>query len=155
MPCYGLPLAVFIGSEPDGVGFFSGGLELRHQLFFLVGHLVVGREPGVDVDAEVFFAEVANVSVARHDLEVRTEEFFDGLCLGGRFDYDEIFHLAERGGVVEECEREQKRLPGCESAGSAAMELRGLKTARKITTFFSLTRKGADKKKKKGGECEL
>ncbi len=93
MPCYGLPFAVFIGSEPYGLRALCRRLQLAHQIFLLGGNLIVRSEIGIDVDAEVLLPQVADMTVARHDFEVRAQEFLDGFRLCGRLDYDQVFHL--------------------------------------------------------------
>ena len=40
-----------------------------------------------------FFAEVTDMTVARHDLIVLAEEFLNGLGFGRRLYYDEVFNI--------------------------------------------------------------
>ncbi len=91
VPCDSLSLAVLIGSEPYGLSVRGSLFEFGDKLFFVVGDLVDRLEPVVDIDAETFFLKVTDMAVARHDLIVFAEEFFDCFCFCGRFDYYEIF----------------------------------------------------------------
>ncbi len=83
VPGNGLPLAVLIGSQPDGLGLLGAFLQLGHEGLLVVGNLVDGREAVVDIDAEILLFQIADMSVARHHLEVRPEEFPDGLRFCG------------------------------------------------------------------------
>ena len=81
VPGDGLSLAVLIGGEPDGL-VFSQACELVHHLAFVGRYFVNGAETLGDVDAEVFFREVADMAETRFDDEIPAEEFLDGLGLG-------------------------------------------------------------------------
>ena len=87
VPCDGLSFAVFIGCEPYGFRLREFG-EFIDDLLLVSRNLVDGLEPFVDVDSEVFFREVADVSETRFDDIIRAEELFDGLGLGRGLDDD-------------------------------------------------------------------
>ena len=80
VPCNGLSLAVFIGSQPYCVGLGGGTFELGDKLGLVFGYFVNRVETVVDIDAEIFLFQIAYVAVARHDTIIGAEEFFD--CLG-------------------------------------------------------------------------
>ena len=94
MPCYSLSLAVLIGSEPHGFGFRCRLAQLCHELGLIVRDLIYGAEVVVDIYAETFLFQVANVAVARHDAIIVTEEFLYSLGLGRRLDDDKVFRRA-------------------------------------------------------------
>ena len=85
VPCDGFSFAVFIGGEPYGFGFGEFG-EFVDDLFLVGGDFVDGFEALFDIDAEILFCEVADVSEARFDDVVLAEELFDGLGLGRGLD---------------------------------------------------------------------
>ena len=101
VPGDGLALAVLIGGEVDLARVLQRRLELADVLLRSVGHDVDGLEVVVDVDPEPpdlrvghrlrgllrAPGKIADVPVARlHRDAVATEEAFDGLRLGRRFD---------------------------------------------------------------------
>lgn len=83
VPGDSLPLAVLIGSEPYGLRLLCALLQLRHECLLVVGNLIDRLEAVVDIDAEILLFQIADMSVARHHLEVRPEEFPDGLRFCG------------------------------------------------------------------------
>ena len=83
MPRYGLSLAVFIGRQPHLLGLLGLLPQLRDEFFLLVWYLVFRLQRRV-VDAQLLFLQVAYVAVARHHLEVLSQELLYGLGLGRR-----------------------------------------------------------------------
>ena len=82
VPCDGFSFAVFIGRQPDGFRFGQLGQFVDHLL--LVARDFVDRfESFRDIDAEVLFRKVPDMTEARFDDEVLAEKFLDGLGLGG------------------------------------------------------------------------
>ncbi len=66
VPCYGLTLAVLIGREPYGLRTLCSLFQIGYQ-GLLVGRDFIHRlEVRVDAYADVFFAQVTDVSEARH-----------------------------------------------------------------------------------------
>lgn len=80
VPRYGLSLAVLIGSQPHGLRLLGILFKIGHKRFLVGRYLIFGFEILVDVNAEILLLEVADMSVARHHLEVGSEIFSD--CLG-------------------------------------------------------------------------
>ena len=62
MPGYGFSLAVFIGSEPDGVGLVGQTLQVGHHPFLVVGHHVLRSKTVVQVYAEGLFLKIPDMS---------------------------------------------------------------------------------------------
>ncbi len=94
VPGDSFPFAVLIGSEPYGLGLAGVFAEFGHKGFLVVGNFVDGLETVAfsrDVDAEIFFGQVANVAVARLHKEVGPEKFSDGLGFGRRLYDNKIF----------------------------------------------------------------
>ena len=88
MPGDGFSFAVFIGSQPDGLGL-AGGLGQFADQFLLVGRKFVQRlESMIYIYAESFLAQVPDMTEARHHFVVLSQEAFDSLGFGGRFDND-------------------------------------------------------------------
>jgi len=87
MPRYGLSLAVLIACQIHHAGVLGGGLQLSYQFLLVVRNLVDRREAVLYIEAHAPFLQVAYVSFARHNLEVRSKESADGLRLVRRL-YD-------------------------------------------------------------------
>ena len=85
VPCDGFSFAVFIGGQPDGL-LFGQFVEFVDNLLLVGGDFVDGFEALFDIDAEVLFRQIADVSEARFDDEVLPEEFLDGLGFGRGLD---------------------------------------------------------------------
>ncbi len=83
MPGYGLSLPVLIGSQPNLVGFLRFVLQLGHEFLLVGGYHVLRGVIVLEVYTEIFRLQVADMTVARHNLVVRSEELLDGFCLGG------------------------------------------------------------------------
>ena len=82
VPRNGLSLAVLIGSEPNRFGVFGGFLQVGDK-FFLVGRNLVFRFVlMLNVDAEAFFGQIADVSVTRSDHIIFAQKLLDSLGLG-------------------------------------------------------------------------
>ena len=62
MPGDGFSLAVFIGSEPDGVGLVGQTLQVRHHPLLVVGHHVLRSKTMVQVYAEGLFLKIPDMS---------------------------------------------------------------------------------------------
>ena len=92
MPCYSLPLAVLIGSEPDHFGLPGVFLQFGHKRLLVIRYLILRFEPFVLVKGEIFLPQVADMAVARHHREVGAEKFSDSLRLVGRLYYDEVLN---------------------------------------------------------------
>src|SRR5581483_3038652 len=89
MPADGLPLAVGVGGDVNGVGFLCRRLQLADDLLFSREHFVGGLE-GFLVDAQLALGKIADVSHRRLDDVVLPDELVDRLRFCGRFDDDEI-----------------------------------------------------------------
>ena len=72
MPCYGLPLTVFIGCQPHGVGLGDRCFQLRHKFLFVVRNFVQRLETVGDVDAHLVFHQVAHVPETRFHCIIAT-----------------------------------------------------------------------------------
>ena len=92
MPGNGLTLAVLIGSEPHHLCVVGGFLEVAHKLLLIGRHFIFRLERIVHINAEILFAQVANMTVARHYFIVFTKKFLYCLSLGRRFDNHQIFN---------------------------------------------------------------
>ena len=90
VPRDGFSFAVFIACEPDGVGLLGGCAQGADEFGLLGGYFVLGLEV-LEIDAEVVFLQVADVSVTGQHFVVLAEEPLECLCLGGRLDDDEVF----------------------------------------------------------------
>ena len=85
VPGDGFSFAVFIGGEPDGL-LLREARELVDDLLLVGRHLVDGAEALGDVDAEVLFRQIADMSETRLDDVVLAEELFDGFRFCRRLD---------------------------------------------------------------------
>ena len=86
VPCYGFTFAVLIGSQPHHFGLLSLLLQCLHQVAFVRRNLVDWSEAVVDVDAEILFVEIADVTFARHHFIVVAKKLAYVLYLRWRFD---------------------------------------------------------------------
>ena len=87
VPGNGLSLAVFIGSQPDGVGLVGKLLEFVHDVLLLRGYDVFRLEMVGDVYAEALFLQVTDVPEAGFDHKPVSEILLNCFRLCGRLDY--------------------------------------------------------------------
>ena len=87
MPGNGFSLAVFIGSEPDGVRLGGKTLEFGYGFLLVRRNNILGSEAVVEVNAELLFLKVAYMSLRRHDFVVASEELLYCLRLVRGLDY--------------------------------------------------------------------
>ena len=85
VPGDGFSFTVLIGCEPYFLGFVCLGLQIGNK-FCLFFRNFVFRFKCLVVDAQLFLFQITDMSVTRHDLEVLSQEFLDGLRLGRRLD---------------------------------------------------------------------
>ena len=85
VPCDGFSFAVFIGRQPYGLALGQLG-QFVHHFLLVARDFIDGLELVVDIDAQVFFRQVADVSETRLDDIVLAEELLDGFGLGGGLD---------------------------------------------------------------------
>ena len=85
VPCDGFSFAVFIGRQPYGLALGQLG-QFVHHFLLVARDFIDGPELVVDIDAQVFFRQVADVSETRLDDIVLAEELLDGFGLGGGLD---------------------------------------------------------------------
>ena len=78
VPRDGFSLAVLIGCQPYLLGFLGLRTQVCHQLGLLFRNFIF-RFERLLVDAQLFLLQVADMAIARHHLEVRTEELLN--CL--------------------------------------------------------------------------
>ena len=89
-----LPLAVEVGGEPHLLGAARLVGELVELLAALLQRLVARGEVVLDVDPQRALREVADMAVGGQHGVAGAQVPFDGLCLGGRFDDDEVARQA-------------------------------------------------------------
>ena len=89
VPRDGFSLAVFIGCEPDLLCLLCVVLQFLDEFLFLLRYLVF-RFERTGVDTHLLLFQVADVTVARHDLIVTAQEFLNGFRLGRRLYYHQI-----------------------------------------------------------------
>lgn len=77
VPCDGFSFAVFIGRQPYGLALGKFG-QFVHHFLLVARDFIDGLELVVDIDAQVFFRQVADVSETRLDDIVLAEELLDG-----------------------------------------------------------------------------
>ncbi len=70
MPCYGFSFAVFIRCQPHGLCLLGGAAQFAYEILLVFRNFVDGFKPFVDIDAETMLLQVADMSVAGHDLIV-------------------------------------------------------------------------------------
>ncbi len=93
MPRNGFPLPVLVRSQPYRIGLFSSRLQFGHHLLLIGRNLVDRCEVVFNIDAKIFFLQVADMPVAGHDMKILSKKFFNGLCLRGRLDDNQVlFH---------------------------------------------------------------
>ena len=83
MPRDGLSLPVLIGSQPNLLGFLGFVLQFGHEFLLIRGNHVFRGIIVFEVYTEIFRFQVADMTIARHNLIVLSEELLDGFCLGG------------------------------------------------------------------------
>ena len=96
MPGYGFSLAVFIGCQPNLLGFLCILFQFADKFLLVFWNFIFWNE-SVIVDTQFSFLQVPDMAIARHHLEVATQEFLNRLRLCGRLYYNEIFlHILSR-----------------------------------------------------------
>ena len=102
MPCDGLPLAILIGCEIEGIGLFQCAFQFGDGLLLITVHDVVRLEAVFHIDAELAelglvggrhlagLCKVANVAHRCHDRIVGAEISSDFPGLGGRLHNNEL-----------------------------------------------------------------
>ena len=83
MPGDGFSLTVFIGCQPDLLGLTGFFTKVCHQLYLLFGNFIF-RFERLLIDTQLFLLQVADVAIARHHLEIRSEELLNRLRLSRR-----------------------------------------------------------------------
>ena len=81
-----LSLAVFIGSQPDGLCCGCGVFQLGYDLLLVGGDDIIRPEAGVGIDGKLVGGQVADVAETGFDGIILAQELLDGLRLGGRLD---------------------------------------------------------------------
>jgi len=100
MPGDRLALAIRVGGEEQLVGAAHRLGDRLHVLLGPAVDLPRHRKIGVGQDGSVLRRQVADMAVAGDDLVVAPEIFVDGLCLGRRFDDDDVHaHIQKRAGL--------------------------------------------------------
>ena len=89
-----LPLAIGVGRDENLAGILRRGLQLGDGLFLPRNRNELGLE--TDVDAELLFREVHDVTDRRPNAETAPEVLADGLRLRRRFDDDERCRTSRR-----------------------------------------------------------
>ena len=93
MPGDGFSLAVFIGCEPYFLCLLRVRLQFADESLLVIGDFVF-RLKGMVINAEFFLLQVPDMTVARHDFIVITQEFLYRLRLGGRlYNYEVLLHI--------------------------------------------------------------
>ena len=90
MPGDGLPLAVRVGGQIDGIGLGRGAAQLTDHVFLVVDDLVLGSKIVGFVHAQTAGRQVAHMAHAGLHHVLRSQKFFDGLHLGRRFHDDQL-----------------------------------------------------------------
>ncbi len=85
---HGLPFAVGIGGQIDGIGRLRQFLQPGDDLLLAGNNHVLGGEIVVEIDAERLLGQVFDVPKRSFNHITRAEIFLDRLRLGGRFDND-------------------------------------------------------------------
>ena len=89
MPGDGLPLAVRVGCEVDGVGFLDRLGDGVDVLGVALDEFVLHGERVVGVHGALLGHQIAHVAVGGEHFEVLAKVFFQRFRLGGRFDDQE------------------------------------------------------------------
>jgi hypothetical protein len=105
VPADGLPLAVGVGGQVDGLRLLGGGAQVVEDLALggqdrvLDGESPLGVDAADDVGGVLrplgVFGQVPDMAHGGHDPEVAAQVLVDGLRLGGRLDDDEV--LGQKG----------------------------------------------------------
>ncbi len=90
MPGYCFSFTVLIGSEPHLFGRLGFGFQFAHQLLLVDRYHVLRSIVVFEVNTKLFRLQIADVTVARHNLIIFSEELFNGFCLSGRLHYYQI-----------------------------------------------------------------
>ena len=81
-----LSLAVFIGSQPDGLCGCRSVFKLGNDLLFVGGDNILRCEAGFGIYGKLVGGQVADVAETGFDGIILAQELLDGFCLGGRLD---------------------------------------------------------------------
>ena len=81
-----LALAIRVGREIDGLGGFGGSAKFPDYLFLGRYDAIVRGEIIIDIDPQLVFGQVFDVSDGSLDVETLAKIFPDGLGFRGRFD---------------------------------------------------------------------
>ena len=90
MPGDGLPFAVWVGGQIDGVGLGCGAAQLADHVLLIVDDLVLGGKIVGFVHAQTAGRQVAHMAHAGLHHVLRSQKFLDGLHLGRRFHDDQL-----------------------------------------------------------------
>ena len=82
-----LSFAVFIGREPYGLGLFGQRRKLLDDFAFVARNFIDRLVVLVQIDAEILFREIPDMSEARLYDKVFAQELLDGLGFGRGLDY--------------------------------------------------------------------
>ena len=83
VPGYSLSLTVLIGSEPYLFGRLGFGFQFADQLLLVGRYHVLRSIVVLDVNTKLFRLQIADMTIARHNLIIFSEELFNGFCLSG------------------------------------------------------------------------
>ena len=90
MPTDRLTLAIRVGREDQSVGALRGVLDFFHPLGLVGIQQPLHRKAVVGIDRPVLGRQIADVAIAGQHLEIASQIFLDRLCLGGRFDNNQL-----------------------------------------------------------------
>ena len=93
-----LAFAVRVGCENQPVGRFDGIGDVLQPLLGACIHLPDHLEVVIGVDRPVLGRQVADMTIARQDLEIPAQILVDRLRLGGRLDNNNAFRFGHRSG---------------------------------------------------------
>jgi hypothetical protein len=85
-----LALAVRVSREIQRFRLAEGARDRREVALVLLEHLVLHRVVLVRVDRAFLGHQIAHMAVGGEHVELPTQVFFYGPCLGGGFDDDEV-----------------------------------------------------------------
>ena len=89
-----LAFTIGVGREQRGLRLPGSRPELADLLLLALDHLVLGREAGIDVDADLRLGQVANMAHRGEDRVLGAEEPGERPRLAGRLDDDQaVGHL--------------------------------------------------------------